>query len=42
MVAGSGLSPNVHNAPDWEELLLPEIERQQRSGKEARQPEIKG
>ena len=25
---------NVHSAEDWEELLLPEIERQQRMGKE--------
>ncbi len=25
---------NVHSADDWEELLLPEIERQQRLGKE--------
>ena len=25
---------NVHSAEDWEELLLPEIERQQRRGKE--------
>ena len=25
---------NVHSAKDWEELLLPEIERQQRMGKE--------
>jgi len=25
---------NVHNADDWEELLLPEIERQQKQGKE--------
>jgi hypothetical protein len=25
---------NVHSADDWEELLLPEIERQQRQGKE--------
>src|ERR1019366_4103281 len=25
---------NVHSAEDWEELLLPEIERQQESGKE--------
>jgi hypothetical protein len=25
---------NVHSAKDWEELLLPEIERQQRRGKE--------
>ncbi len=25
---------NVHNAEDWEELLLPEIERQQKLGKE--------
>jgi hypothetical protein len=25
---------NVHSAEDWEELLLPEIERQQRTGKE--------
>jgi hypothetical protein len=27
-------SGNVHSAEDWEELLLPEIERQQRMGKE--------
>ena len=26
---------NVHSADDWEELLLPEIERQQKLGKEA-------
>jgi hypothetical protein len=26
---------NVHSADDWEELLLPEIERQQKQGKEA-------
>ena len=26
---------NVHSAEDWEELLLPEIERQQKLGKEA-------
>ncbi len=26
---------NVHSAEDWEELLLPEIERQQKPGKEA-------
>jgi hypothetical protein len=25
---------NVHSAEDWEELLLPEIKRQQRMGKE--------
>ena len=25
---------NVHSADDWEELLLPEIERQQKLGKE--------
>ena len=25
---------NVHSADDWEEMLLPEIERQQRAGKE--------
>ena len=25
---------NVHSAEDWEELLLPEIERQQKLGKE--------
>jgi len=25
---------NVHSADDWEELLLPEIERQQKHGKE--------
>jgi len=25
---------NVHSADDWEELLLPEIERQQKQGKE--------
>src|ERR1035437_8925464 len=25
---------NVHSAEDWEELLLPEIERQQKRGKE--------
>ena len=25
---------NVHSAEDWEELLLPEIERQQNNGKE--------
>jgi hypothetical protein len=25
---------NVHNAQEWEELLLPEIERQQKPGKE--------
>ena len=25
---------NVHSADDWEELLLPEIERQQNNGKE--------
>ncbi|HEY6340863.1 MAG TPA: transposase [Bryobacteraceae bacterium] len=25
---------NVHSADDWEELLLPEIERQQKAGKE--------
>ena len=25
---------NVHSAEDWEELLLPEIERQQKAGKE--------
>ena len=25
---------NVHSAEDWEELLLPEIERQQQLGKE--------
>ncbi len=24
---------NVHSADDWEELLLPEIERQRRNGK---------
>jgi hypothetical protein len=24
----------VHSAEDWEELLLPEIERQQKAGKE--------
>jgi len=27
-------SGNVHSADDWEELLLPEIERQQKQGKE--------
>src|SRR5450756_2416220 len=27
-------SGNVHSADDWEELLLPEIERQQKLGKE--------
>ena len=27
-------SGNVHSAEDWEELLLPEIERQQKAGKE--------
>ena len=27
-------SDNVHSADDWEELLLPEIERQQKLGKE--------
>jgi hypothetical protein len=27
-------SGNVHSAEDWEELLLPEIERQQKRGKE--------
>ncbi len=26
---------NVHSAEDWEELMLPEIERQQQRGKEA-------
>jgi hypothetical protein len=32
---GAKLRPgNVHRAEDWEELLLPEIERQQRLGKE--------
>jgi len=32
---GAKLRPgNVHSAEDWEELLLPEIERQQRLGKE--------
>jgi len=25
---------NVHSADDWEELLLPEVERQQKQGKE--------
>jgi hypothetical protein len=31
----AGLRPgNVHNAEDWEKLLLPEIERQQKPGKE--------
>jgi len=28
-------SGNVHSADDWEELLLPEIGRQQKLGKEA-------
>ena len=33
---GAKLRPgNVHSAVGWEELLLPEIERQQRLGKEA-------
>jgi hypothetical protein len=27
-------SGNVHSAKDWDELLLPEIERQQAEGKE--------
>jgi len=27
-------SGNVHSAEDWDELLLPEIERQQAEGKE--------
>jgi hypothetical protein len=32
---GAKLRPgNVHSADDWEELLLPEIERQQKLGKE--------
>jgi len=32
---GAKLRPgNVHSADDWEELLLPEIERQQQHGKE--------
>jgi hypothetical protein len=26
-------SGNVHSAEDWDELLLPEIERQQKNGK---------
>ena len=32
---GAKLRPgNVHSAEDWDELLLPEIERQQKLGKE--------
>jgi len=33
-VAGKLRPGNVHSAEDWAELLLPEIERQQRPGKE--------
>ena len=33
-LAGKLRPGNVHSADDWEELLLPEIERQQRMGKE--------
>jgi hypothetical protein len=31
---GKAAAGNVHSADDWEELLLPEIERQQKLGKE--------
>src|ERR1017187_2613319 len=34
-LSGGQVAPgNVHSAEDWEELLLPEIERQQKAGKE--------
>ena len=33
---------NVHSADDWQELLLPEIERQQNLGKEVVFPRRRG